>query len=98
VNSLYLQKLVETFSETGINFRDYIGGKITFNLQSIYHIVPVRDGKKSKVNPVLNLFKDILEQRTIYADHLFQHFIELILCYWYGRYRAFSNIKKNESF
>lgn len=98
VNSNYLSKLTETFNHTGIDFENYIGGKYLFNLQSVFDIIPVRDTNKSKVNPALNLFKDILEQKFICTENLFRHFIELTLCYWYGRYAAFKNIIKIDSF
>ena len=98
VNSKYLRKLTETFATTEGNFRNYLGGKYPFNFQTIYYMIPVREGNKSKNNPALHLFKDILEQRSIETDFLFKHFLELILCHWYGRYAAFPNIRKNESF
>ena len=98
VNSIYLTKLTESFNRVGIAFNDYIGGKFPFNLQSVFNIIPVRDGNKSKVNPALNLFKDILEQKAVRPENLFKHFIELSLCHWYGRYTAFKNIKQNNSF
>lgn len=98
VNSLYLTKLVEIFIEAGWTFKDYIGGKYPFNLRSIANIIPFRDGKKSKVNPALYLFKEILEQNKISEEVLFHHFIELTLCHWYGRYTAFKNIRKIDSF
>jgi len=92
VNSLYLTKLVETFIEVGFAFQDFIGSKYPFNLRSIFNIIPVRDSNKSKVNPALILFKDILEQRRIAPENIFSHFIELSLCHWYKRYTAFKNI------
>ena len=98
VNSLYLTKLIETFTKTGLTFKDYIGGKYTFNLRSVFNIIPVRDGNKSKVNPALSIFKEIFEQKQILPENLFNHFIELVLCHWYGRYTAFKNIRKIDSF
>jgi len=98
VNSKYLCHLIEVFDRTGLDFQYYINNKYTFNLQSIYFIVPVRDGNKSKNNPALNLFKSILEQAKINSELLFRYFIELILCYRYGRYAAFSNIREMGSF
>jgi CRISPR-associated protein Csh1 len=98
VNSAYLKKLVEIFGKTEFEFRNFIGDKSLFNLQSIYRMVPVRDGQKSKVNPVLTLFKDILEQKPIRQDLIFEHFITLVLSHWYGRSRAYSNISESNSF
>ncbi|MEX0813647.1 MAG: TM1802 family CRISPR-associated protein [Chitinophagales bacterium] len=98
VNSIYLTKLTEVFNRSGNDFKDYIGGKFPFNLQSVFNIIPVRDGNKSKVNLALNLFKDILEQKAVQPENLFKHFIELSLCHWYGRYSAFKNIRQNNSF
>lgn len=98
VNSIYLTKLTELYTQVEIDFKDYIGGKFPFNLQSVFNIIPVRDGNKSKVNPALSLFKDILEQKTVQSENIFNHFIELTLCHWYGRYAAFKNIRQNSSF
>lgn len=98
VNSAYLKKLVEVFGQTDFEFRRYLGDRSYFNLQSIYRIIPVRDGQKSKVNPVLNLFKDILEQKPVQQEILFDHFITLALCHWFGRHRAFPNVRKIDSF
>lgn len=98
VNSHYLRKVIEAFAWAGIEFKRFIGDKYRFNLQSVYFIIPVRDGQKSKKNKALNFFKSILEQQKIDSDLLYQNFIELTLCYWYGRYRAFQNIKERESF
>jgi len=98
VNSVYLKKLVEVFGKTEYKFQDYLGGQSYFNLQSIYRMIPVRDAQKSKLNPVLLLFKDILEQKPIRREILFDHFINLALCYWYGRNRAFTNIRESDSF
>jgi CRISPR-associated protein Csh1 len=98
VNSVYLKKLVEVFGRTDFEFRSYLGDRSYFNLQSIYRTIPVRDGQKSKVNPVLNLFKDILEQKPVLQEILFDHFITLALCHWYGRHRAFPNVRKIDSF
>lgn len=98
VNSSYLKKLVEIFGKTEFEFQNYIGGQSLFNLQSIYRMVPIRDGQKSKVNPVLNLFKDILEQKPVRQDLIFDHFITLALCHWYGRSRAYTNISEVNSF
>lgn len=98
VNSKYLRKLIEVFDRTGIDFQVYLNSKYSFNLQSVYFIIPVRDGGKSKNNQALLLFKDILEQRIINSELLFKYFIELILCHRYRRYAAFPNIRKNDSY
>ncbi|WP_297338407.1 TM1802 family CRISPR-associated protein [Algoriphagus sp.] len=98
VNSRYLKKLTEVLANTESEFREYIGSKHPFNFQSVYYMIPTRDSNKSKNNPALHLFKDILEQREIDSNFLFGHFTNLALCHWYGRYAAFPNIRKNDSF
>ncbi len=98
VNSRYLKQLVEVFGKTEFEFLNYIGDQSYFNLDSIYRMIPIRDGKKSKLNPVLMLFKDILEQKPIKQEIIFDHFISLALCHWYGRNRAFTNIRESNSF
>lgn len=45
-----------------------------------------------KQNAALKLFTAILEKRPIEERTLYDHFTQLILCHWYGRYRAFDNI------
>lgn len=95
VSNKHLERVSKVFASTGLDFKDYIGGKTLFNLQSIYYIIPVRDGSKSKLNPALSLFKDILEQRKISSEVLFNHFTNLLLCHWYGRYAAYKNINSN---
>jgi CRISPR-associated protein Csh1 len=60
------------------------------NFGAMYGAIPIR--KDQKQNPALQLFGAILEQRMISSRVLFQHFTELILCYRYGRYRAYANI------
>ena len=53
---------------------------------------------KEKKNAALALFKAILEQRKTDPQQLYKHFTELILCHWYGRYKAYGNIYQNENF
>lgn len=98
VNSFYLAKLIEVFGDTSYELSDLLDNQGGFNLQSIYRIIPIRDGQKAKVNPVLSLFKDIFEQRPIDPNLLFEHFKNLLLCHRFTRYRAFSNIRENNSF
>lgn len=98
VNTLFLTKIIETFASTGVEFKNFIGEKYRFNLQSVYYIIPVKDGQKSKKNAALGLFKSILEQQKIDQNLLFDHFISLLLCHWYNRYVAYQNIREVESF
>jgi CRISPR-associated protein Csh1 len=104
VNSKYLSKLTETFAATEGEFRNYIGGKYPFNFQTVYYMIPVRDGNKSKNNSALHLFKDILEQRKVEYEMLYKNFTILLKCHRNGQFddrgyhRAFSNIKEIESF
>lgn len=104
VNNLYLQKVIQVFYKSGIDYKDYIGGDFKFNLRSIYFIIPIRDSKKrSKVNSVLTLFKDILEQQVISSQNLFSHFVKFISIHRNGSFKkgrssAFPNIKEKELF
>tara|TARA_R110002124_G_scaffold286171_2_gene466218 strand:- start:14044 stop:15879 length:1836 start_codon:yes stop_codon:yes gene_type:complete len=98
VNSLFLIKTIEAFASSGIEFKNFIGDKYRFNLQTIYHLIPVKDGQKSKKNVALGLFKSILEQQIIDQNLLFDHFISLLLCHWYKRYPAYQNVRESESF
>ncbi len=95
VNSVHLKNIIDTFNKTQVEFRRYIGGNYGFNLQSVYRMIPVREEKK---NDVLVIFKDLLEQRPIDADKLYNHFIQLILCHRFERNNAFTNILPTGSF
>lgn len=89
VNSAHLKNILEVFDDTHYEFRHFIGEKYPFNLQSIYWIIPVREGSKEKKNAVLAIFKEILEQRKINEGDIFDHFISMLLCHRYGRYRQY---------
>ena len=99
VNSRYLKKLTEVFATTGNEFREYIGSKYPFNFQSVYYLIPTRDSNKSKNNPALHLFKDIMEKRVVDCGMLYKDFSMLLKCHRSGQFdergyhRAFSNIK-----
>lgn len=103
VNSLYLKKMISSFKKTHLEFQKYIGGRYEFNLQSIYSIIPVREGKDEK-NPVLLIFKAILEQQKINPTSLYRHFIKYIQCHRNKqfdekkRHRAFTNIREFDAF
>lgn len=98
VNSHYLRRIIISFAKTGIDFRQYIGGKYAFNLKSVSYIIPKRAANKSKTNEALLLFKEILEQRQIDPNIIYRHFINYALCHWYGRHKAFTNIIEYDSF
>jgi len=97
VNNKWLEEIINVFTITGVKFRQYISSINRFNLKTVYGIIPVRKKDKSKINPALLLFKDILKQRKIKKERLFFHFKELILCHYYERYRQY-NIAKQSSF
>ncbi|MFA0960316.1 TM1802 family CRISPR-associated protein [Roseivirga sp. BDSF3-8] len=63
-----------------------------FNLTSVYHLIPVRDEEKEKVNRALVLFKNILEHRLIDRNQLYSYYTELLLCHRYGRHNSYKNI------
>lgn len=91
VPSFHFRNLIKTLSETGKLFAPWLGDKYGFNLYSVYKAIPVRKDKE-KINRALQLFAAVLEQRKIEPERLYQHFTELILCHWFGRYRGYSNI------
>lgn len=77
----------------GVNWQSIMSkGKdketLSFNFYSIYMLIPI--GKNGKVNPVLMLFKALLEQHKIEKEHLLAHFKELILCHRFGRHKAYA--------
>ncbi len=89
VNSAHLKNVLEAFDFAGYEFRHMIGEKYSYNLQSIYWIIPVREGSKEKKNVVLTLFKEILEQRKIDEADIFNFFISMLLCHRYERYKQY---------
>lgn len=68
--------------------------RYSFNLYTIYNLIPVR---KEKRNDALLVFKAILEQRQIDQHQLFGFFSELILCHRFSKYLAYQ-IKPNGNF
>lgn len=109
VSKLYFRKLIETFVETDRSFRSIEGiewdkimtvgkdNRVSYNFYTLYSLIPVRKDKENK-NTALALFKAILEQRQIDPLMLYDYFKELILCHWYGRYKAYGNIYPNDIF
>lgn len=86
---------IDNFMRTvdGINWQSIMSkGKdkesLSFNFYSLYMLIPI--GKNSKVNPVLMLFKALLEQHTIKKELLLSHFKELVLCHRFGRHKAYA--------
>lgn len=97
VSIFHFLKVSEAFIRCGINMSSFIGSKYIFNFSSIYHIIPEREGKAKK-NRTLSLLGDILEQRQVYSEVLFDYFTELILCNYYKRYTSYKNIFNNNEF
>ena len=97
VNIFHFVKVSTSFIRTGINMRNFIGGKYIFNFGSIYHLIPEREGKTKK-NRTLSILGDILEKREIHSEVLFDYFTELILCHYYKRYTGYKNIFQNNEF
>lgn len=64
-----------------------------FNFNSIYKLIPLRKDKEKK-NKALDVFKMILENRSIHQDILFDNFVELVLCHWYERYASYTNVNQ----
>ncbi|CAH0997180.1 hypothetical protein EMA8858_03317 [Emticicia aquatica] len=106
VSKFHFYKIIETFQKINTFFKvdlkdavdwlsvmtDY-GKQHSFNLASIYSIIPLRKDKEKK-NEVLALFKLMFENRKIDSNKLYKHFCYLVLCHRYKRYDAFKNIKK----
>ncbi|WP_143959726.1 TM1802 family CRISPR-associated protein [Litoribacter populi] len=109
VSKLHFNKLIEVFITTDRAFKSIIGiewdkimtvgkdNRLSFNFYSLYALIPVRKDKEKK-NAALALFKAILEQRKTDPQQLYKHFTELILCHWYGRYKAYGNVYQNDIF
>ncbi|MGB5927027.1 MAG: TM1802 family CRISPR-associated protein, partial [Cyclobacteriaceae bacterium] len=70
---------------------EYLTSKFDFNLNSVYHLIPVRKDKE-KVNKALIFFKNILERRPVERRQVFEYYTELLLCHRYGRHASYKNI------
>lgn len=103
VNCYHVKAVIDAFFDSHNKFYNFIGGKSYFNLESVYRVIPVKEEKKSKKNPVLHLFKDILEQNEIPKNSLYKNFVQFIICHRSGqfdnsgRHRSFKNIRKKSS-
>jgi CRISPR-associated protein Csh1 len=108
VSKLHFNKILDTFSSVNEYFKtelsdavdwfsvttDY-GKQHSFNLTSIYSIIPIRKDKEKR-NEALFLFKLIFENRKIDSQKLYKFFCDLILCHKYERYRSYTNVKVYE--
>jgi CRISPR-associated protein Csh1 len=83
VSKFHFRNLLEAFDDIG-------------KILSPWLVIPTRDKKKAKVNPALNLFTALLEQRKVESGRLYGHFSEYALCHWFKRYKAYVNIKPAE--
>jgi CRISPR-associated protein Csh1 len=101
VSKFHFRQLLETFAEVGDLLTPWLGGRYGFNFNTMYQVIPVRDGKKEKKNNALALFAAMLEQRRIDESQLFRDFSQYVRCHWFdqfdnkGKHRAFPNIKTN---
>jgi CRISPR-associated protein Csh1 len=68
------------------------GKPSSFNVYLAYGLIPVRRDKEKK-NIALQLFKAMLERRTVTKEQLYGHFSELMLCHYYGRYKSYTNVR-----
>ena len=90
VSSVWFRNIVQKDIEQSNLISNYFNQKRS-NLSTIYYAIPIRKDHEQK-NDALKLLSQVLEQRKVSKQKLFSHFIELILCHYYGRYRSYSNI------
>ncbi len=91
IPSFHFRNIQAELKKAGETLSPWLGSKYAFNLYSFYKSIPVRKDKE-KVNKALLLFSSVLEQRKIEKSLLFKYFSELMLCHWFERYKAYSNI------
>lgn len=93
IPQFYFINLLQKLIRTSMEFSDYYEPRFTFNLHSIYNLIPVRCNKKgeilSKHNEALLIIKDIIEKRKISFDRLINSFVELILIHQLKRFRQY---------
>jgi CRISPR-associated protein Csh1 len=90
ISSTWFYNIVKKDIEQSNLMSKYFNSK-RFNLSTIYYSIPIRKDHEEK-NDALKLSSQILEQRKVSLQKLFNHFTELILCHYYKRYRSYSNI------
>lgn len=90
VSSVWFHNIIQKDIEQSNLISTYFNQK-RFNLSTIYYSIPIRKDHEKK-NDALKLLSQILEQRKISKQKLFNYFTELILCHYYNRYRSYSNI------
>jgi len=90
ISNVWLRNIIKSEISQSAVISSYFIHKL-LNLSTIYFSIPVRKDHEQK-NDALKLLSQILEQREIKKEKLFDHFIELILCHYYNRYRSYSNI------
>lgn len=96
VSSIWFYTIVFKDNEQSNLISKYFNSK-RLNLSTIYYAIPIRKDHENK-NDALKLLSQVLEQRKVSIQRLFNHFTELILCHYYSRYSSYSNTFKPESF
>lgn len=98
IPQFYFIRLLEKLVKTSLEFEDFYIPKSTFNLHSIYNLIPVRCNSKgevlSKHNEALLIIKDIIEKRKISFDRLTNSFVELVLIHRLKRFRQYKQFNK----
>ncbi len=89
VSGIHIQRLVKKFKDSSKLLAGFLRGRFV-NLGTMYYLIPIR--KELKANQALELCKMVLEGRPVQESRLWQHFTDLVLCHWYGRYKAYANI------
>lgn len=98
----YFIKILETFDEINVEFKNYLNANSYYNFYSVYQFIPVKTDMKN--NAALLLFKDIFEHRPIEKENLFKHFIKYLICQRSGQFdnskkhRAYSNVREHSNF
>lgn len=93
IPQFYFIKLLEKLVKTSLQFDEYFKPKFTFNLYTIYNIIPVRSNSKgevlSKHNEALLIIKDIIEKRKISFARIIDSFVELMLVHRFKRFKQY---------
>jgi len=93
IPQFYFISLLKKLVKSSIEFEDYYKPKYTFNLHSVYNLIPVRSNSRgevlSKHNEALLIIKDIIEKRKISFDRLIDSFVELILIHRLKRFKQY---------
>jgi len=105
VSTPWLIEIIQDLKNLSVEFNTRytrVGEVPYYNFYTFYRYIPVR--KDTNKNDALEMFKDILEYRSIEKDLLFKHFTKYLIAQKSGQFdqqkkhRSFPNIRQVDNF